>query len=260
MMALSSSSNVVADSGSISSSRPPSPIFLSEAMASLSDIVSPSSLVHRCGTILTKSGAFEILVDKAFAVCDDSGDGIVDEAELYAGLLLVHLNLAKHAGPAACFPPTREVCDRLFDAADQNNSHGLDKQQFHWVMGILCVQILSRMMAYYVVLILAVPILASYVISIAHVPEDTYLELATRESVSMLSFFFVVPLLWNAIDARYSGSGDGENPSDIATGSAATDGGSPSLLLPSKRQEQRQRRRRRKNAQLQSQEELETSI
>lgn len=210
---------------------------------------------------MTKSGAFTTLVDKAFAVCDDSADGIIDEAELYAGLLLVHLTLAKYAGPAACYPPTRKVCDRLFDAADQDNSNGLDKDQFHWVMGILCVQILSRMMVYYVVLILCVPILASYVIAIAHIKEGTYLELATRESVSMLSFFLVVPLLWNAIDARWTRSDAGGYVDAGATGSGGADGSeSPQLLLPSRRQEQRQRRRRKKTQLLQSEGEGETVV
>jgi len=262
---MSSPSNAT-DGGSIpvmSSSRPSSPIFNSQSTSSIADhsLVPPSSLIYRCGTILTNSKIFQDLVCKAFQICDDSGDGVVDEAELYAGLLLVHLNLAKHAGPAACYPPTRIVCDRLFEAADKDNSGGLDKQQFHSVMCILCVQILSRMLVYYMVLILCVPILASHVIFLAQIPEGTFLELATRESVSIIMFFLAVPVLWNKIDARYSGSDAGGNPNSGAAGTADADNSeSPALLLPSKRQEQRQRRRRRKNPTPQSHDDGETSI
>jgi hypothetical protein len=44
-----------------------------------------------------------VVVKHAFNVVDSNGTGEVGKAELYAGLLLVHLKLAKHAGPAACY-------------------------------------------------------------------------------------------------------------------------------------------------------------
>ena len=47
-----------------------------------------------------------MLVKHAFGVVDSNGTGEVGKAELYAGLLLVHLKLAKHAGPAACYVST----------------------------------------------------------------------------------------------------------------------------------------------------------
>jgi hypothetical protein len=43
------------------------------------------------------------MVTKAFNDCDTSKSGEVDKQELYAGLLLVHLKLAKFAGAAACY-------------------------------------------------------------------------------------------------------------------------------------------------------------
>lgn len=39
---------------------------------------------------LTRSRAFQTLVNKAFAICDSDGVGEVSKSELYAGLLLVH--------------------------------------------------------------------------------------------------------------------------------------------------------------------------
>ena len=199
-------------------------------------------------------------------MCDDSGDGIIDEAELYAGLLLVHLNLAKYAGPAACYPPTRKVCDRLFHKADRDRSGGIDRTEFQYIVGVLCAQIMSRMMVYYIVLILCVPIVATCVVTTANIPKDTYLELATRESVSCVMFFLAIPLLWNTVDARYSGGGvgigsigDSDSDNDIVNDDYAAaqtrnskntmEDDSMLLLPPSRRKEQRQRRRQRKSQQ-----------
>ena len=46
-----------------------------------------------------------------------------------SSVLLIHLNLAKYAGPAACYPPTRDVCDTLFDKADTDNSGGISQEE-----------------------------------------------------------------------------------------------------------------------------------
>ena len=55
------------------------------------------------GNFLTRSTRFCKLVDYVYNVCDADKTGQIGKSELYAGLLLVHLNLAKYAGPAACF-------------------------------------------------------------------------------------------------------------------------------------------------------------
>lgn len=200
---------------------------------------------------MTHSRFFQMLVERAFVVCDDTGDGVIDEAELYAGLLLVHLKLAKHAGPAACFPPTREICDNLFQAADVDHSGGLDKDQFQWIMKILCAQILSRMMVFYVMMVLGVPVLGSIAVSLLGVPEGTYLEQAIRVGISMGTFFLVIPVLWNAVDDC---SENQENVSETIGASESME----ALLVPSKREEQRQRRRLRRNRT--SQQDGETAI
>jgi hypothetical protein len=57
--------------------------------------------------ILTQSKPFQKLVDRVFAKCDTSKTGDVSKSELYAGLLTVHITLARYAGPAACFVSTR---------------------------------------------------------------------------------------------------------------------------------------------------------
>ena len=40
--------------------------------------------------------------DIAFDLVDSNGDDVIDETELYAGLLLIHLKLGSFLGPAAC--------------------------------------------------------------------------------------------------------------------------------------------------------------
>ena len=57
----------------------------------------------RATNVLIRSKPFQKLVEWAFDVCDSDQTGEVGKPELYAGLLLVHLNLAKYAGPAACY-------------------------------------------------------------------------------------------------------------------------------------------------------------
>ena len=53
--------------------------------------------------ILTRSKPFRMIVKKAFHDMDAEKNGEVDKNELYMGVLMVHLKLAKFAGPAACY-------------------------------------------------------------------------------------------------------------------------------------------------------------
>lgn len=148
--------------------------------------------------------AYQLLVNTAFETMDDSDSGYIDEAELYAGMLLVHLNIAKYAGPAACYPPTRTHCDALFQQADTDTSGGIDRFEFVYIVSELSKQILARMIVYWFVLLLSVPVLASTIIRILHVPTNTYYDYATRELISMTAFFLIVPTLWNYIERRRS--------------------------------------------------------
>eukprot|EP00934_Nitzschia_sp_Nitz4_P003386 Nitzschia sp. Nitz4//scaffold100_size80364//40970//41762//NITZ4_005346-RA/size80364-processed-gene-0.55-mRNA-1//-1//CDS//3329532100//3376//frame0 len=153
------------------------------------------------GNFLTRSRPFKALVAKAYSVVDGDNTGEVSKSELYAGLLLVHLNLAKYAGPAACYPPTRKVCDELFDAADKDKSGGIDREEFVKIMGATCAQILSRMLVYYLVLILLVPYLAARVVDALKVENESYEEMAAEQLIGLFLFFFVIPVIWNNIDA-----------------------------------------------------------
>jgi hypothetical protein len=69
----------------------------------LSFILSNFKSSKGSGNVLTRSKPFGKLAQWAFSVCDSDNTGEVGKTELYCGLLLVHLNLAKYAGPAACY-------------------------------------------------------------------------------------------------------------------------------------------------------------
>jgi len=194
------------------------------------------SLLGRFERFLTHTRAFQTGVSKAFAICDHSGDGKVDENELYTGLILVHLELAKHAGPAACFPPTRAVCDRHFAESDRDGSGYINRAEFHYIVEILCADILSRMFVYYLLIVLCVPILATFLLHLCRIPLGTYYELITREGLSFAVLFLIVPLLWNIVDARSNVAGDRPTEESIA-------------LLSGRRKEQRRRRRQKKSQQ-----------
>jgi hypothetical protein len=53
-------------------------------------------------SLVLQSKHFLKYCDIAFDLVDTNGNGVVDETELYAGLLLIHLKLGSFLGPAAC--------------------------------------------------------------------------------------------------------------------------------------------------------------
>lgn len=83
---------------------------------------------------ITRSSSFKKLCSYVFEICDANNTGSINSTELYAGVLLVHLNLAKYAGLAACFPASRTVVDQLFSASDDDNSGFIDEKEFEAIM------------------------------------------------------------------------------------------------------------------------------
>jgi len=112
----------------------------------------------------------------------------------------VHINLAKYAGPAACYPPTRAVVDELFEASDKNNSGGISKDEFVNIVAACCTNLLGRILVYYSILILLVPYIAQQVIDVLEIKTGSYMETAAEQVISMSFFFLAIPLLWNFVD------------------------------------------------------------
>jgi len=83
--------------------------------------------------------AFKRLTAWAFEVCDAEHSKAVDKSELYAGILLVHLQIARYAGVAACHPPGREQIYDLFDLIDWQRTGYLNEEDFTDIV-VVCVR------------------------------------------------------------------------------------------------------------------------
>jgi hypothetical protein len=88
----------------------------------------------------------------------------------------------------------------MFEAADSDQSGGIDQDEFSRILAVLCAQILFRMAVYYLVLILFVPYLSTKVVDRTGIPNGSYLEMAAEQIISLGVFFGVIPALWDIID------------------------------------------------------------
>mmetsp|Transcript_31933 Transcript_31933/g.52698 ORF Transcript_31933/g.52698 Transcript_31933/m.52698 type:complete len:231 (-) Transcript_31933:933-1625(-) len=186
------------------------------------------ALRKQTSNFITRSKSFNKLCKYVFSICDGNHTGAINATELYAGVLLVHLNLAKYAGAAACYPATRQAVDQLFLASDDDNSGGVDEAEFMNIMIITAASISSRILTYYAFLIVLVPYLAARIINILEflrvddgilkidaawdatvpdwlnwfidiVPDSFWLSLP-EQIISLAFFFFVIPKIFDKID------------------------------------------------------------
>lgn len=136
---------------------------------------------------LCNSHYFRKICDTAFESTDLDKSGCVDENELYLGLLLVHLELGMHLGPAACKPLDRERCQALFRKMDADNSGTLDKVQFQNAMMFLFGNVLLRVVVHLAATVILVPMVAQYAYNwIYYIGEHVYEMLPTLDEHSLL--------------------------------------------------------------------------
>ena len=147
------------------------------------------------------SSHFAKFCDTVFERVDTNGDNVVDETELYAGLLLMHLKLGSFLGPAACRvstnvccrqalfqretirllcscyfsalktldlysreqPLSRERCQAMFQKFDSTGTGGLDQTEFRRVIMVLFANVLARVCIQFALTIFIVPLLAKSV-------------------------------------------------------------------------------------------------
>ena len=124
-------------------------------------------------------------------------------------------------------PPSKEACDKLFDAADTDNSGGINCQEFSHILGVLCAQIMFRMLAYYLVLILFVPYLSTRVVDALDIENGSYKEMFAEQVISMSVFFGAIPTIWNTID-----EGAKEKVGEIASTHAAAEAEAAAAAKP----------------------------
>lgn len=192
-------------------------------------------------SFLAQSKMFKSITKWAFNACDGDQSGQIHKDELYTGLLLVHLKIAKKVGPAACFPATKETVDKLFDACDADKSGTIDEHEFSKIMIVCCGQIVSRVMIYLALLLFISPCVAHITVMrlesvlagkawfkivvhlfqdpISKVPWlDTMFDWDTlAEDILGVAFFFAVfPVVFDSIDRFYQAAAASEMLSEIS--------------------------------------------
>lgn len=113
---------------------------------------------------LLQSKHFVKYCDIAFDLVDSNGDEVVDETELYAGLLLIHLKLGSFLGPAGCKPLGRDRSNQMFRRFDTTDAGGLDRGEFRRIMMVLFGHTFARVFVQYTLTILIVPLVAKRVL------------------------------------------------------------------------------------------------
>lgn len=122
---------------------------------------------------LQRNPAFAALTNWAFDKCDAAGDGRINRDELYAGILLVHLHLAKYVGVTACNPLNRTEVHELFDLAAQQDAWSIvdgrqtiGRDAFGEIVVLSCAKIASQIVVYYTLLVVLVPFLTRRIIGL----------------------------------------------------------------------------------------------
>ncbi|CAB9509234.1 expressed unknown protein [Seminavis robusta] len=111
-------------------------------------------------SMVLQSSHFIKYTDMAFDLVDSNNSDSVDETELYAGLLLIHLKLGSWLGPAACKPLSRDRCSSMYRKFDNTNTGGLDRDEFRRIMIVLFGNVFARVVVQYTLTLLVVPLIA----------------------------------------------------------------------------------------------------
>ena len=114
---------------------------------------------------LCRTKYFQKMCYMAFDAIDSDGSGQIDEKELYAGLLLIHLQLGMYAGPAACRPLSREQVHIVFIKMDTDHSGTLNVLEFQAIMSVLFSNVLLRVIVQWSMTLMIVPWLAQLILS-----------------------------------------------------------------------------------------------
>ena len=141
----------------------------------------------------------------AFSVCDSNHSGKINKAELYAGILLCHIHLAKYTGVVACHPPDRSKVDAFFDLADTDGNGLVGRQEFQDICKLCLSHIGSRIIVYYTILLAAVPFLSGKVLH--SLGRSHWMggilassQVLAEHLISLALFVAVVPVAFDQID------------------------------------------------------------
>jgi len=159
--------------------------------------------LHRPAPLLSR------LSEWAFSVCDSNHSGKINKAELYGGILLCHIHLARYAGVAACHPPDRAKVDAFFDLADEDGNGLVGRREFEDICKLCLSHIGSRIIVYYTILLAAVPFLSGKVLhSLGWLQQSSQwmggilapTQVLAEHMISLALFVAIVPVAFDQID------------------------------------------------------------
>jgi len=126
--------------------------------------IATSKLLKSKKSWLTQTGYFQKAIDSSFDMIDVDKSGDVSLEEMYAGLLLIHLQLAVYAGFPACRPASKEYVTEIFHLLDTDDSGTLGKEEFAEVIKILFSQVFTRIVIHWCLALMIVPVISQCII------------------------------------------------------------------------------------------------
>ena len=134
-----------------------------------------------------------------------AAEGHIGPTELYAGLLWVHVQLARYLGVAALYPPDRSVVYDLFLISDVDDSGGIDRDEFNLIAKTTCAQIMGRLGVAYAARFVVFPILSQWLV-MYFLPFSSFLPRIVRtvleQVVSSFLFMILIPVWFGLIDEQ----------------------------------------------------------
>eukprot|EP00980_Cylindrotheca_fusiformis_P020491 scaffold7542_cov113-Cylindrotheca_fusiformis.AAC.7 len=155
---------------------------------------------RRLSNVITDSQYFSKLVDWAYHVCDPEGTNKIGKSDLYAGLLLVHVKMAKVAGSAATFPPERTTVNQLFDACDISSTGTINREEFDIFLTVSSAQIFGRILINWLTYIFVIPYYSKRIVDSFGLTEGTYWETVAEQACGLFLFIVIMPIIWGIID------------------------------------------------------------
>jgi len=136
-----------------------SPILLTSMEPNTYRTVVHATEQHEQLAWYTRTKYFKALVEWVFYSLDAENTGAIDKKELYSGILLIHITLAKYA--LGCQPPSSALANQLFESLDVSRTGTLNKRQFTYAMTKLSSPMLSNMLLQWCFLFMVVVLIVS---------------------------------------------------------------------------------------------------
>lgn len=174
----------------------------------------------------TKSKTFKDCVASAYVAVDADKSGKLNVDEVYVAVLMLYLKINGFCKGAV--PPTRPQVEDLFEQFNRDNDPEMDQQEFQDFCEVMCSQILTRVVAQFLLQTVGAPLLGLLALKIwteimervaplwfhwcdEHIPAPLVITIVVGASVGML-----VPPVMRLVD-KYVVSELGMEAKDAAT-------------------------------------------